>query len=127
MSSYAPSPPVIVESLSAGEKMLVLIRKSYPEYHPILAIAHIAHKTQDERVELSCHQTIAKYVQPELRSIEIRAKVETQKRVIVELFDPSLIAGPNRAPMAQADVLDVIARQAVEVALHDESDEGSGL
>lgn len=72
---------------SAGDKMLAMIRAKYPEYHPVMAVADLAHKTQDEKVELACHQTIAKYVIPELKSIQIDAKVEQHRRVTVELFD----------------------------------------
>jgi len=108
---------------SAGELMLDMIRQTYPNYHPILSIAHIAHRTEDERVELSCHQTIAKYVQPELKSIEIRAKVETQKRVIVEMFSPELAP-----PVVQEDIIiDAVIKRGMEFgvyeALRDESDE----
>ena len=78
------SSPKTVES--AGDKMLAMIRSKYPEYHPIMAIADIAHKTEDEKVELACHQTVARYVVPELKSIQIEAKMETHRRVTVELF-----------------------------------------
>ena len=78
------SAPNTVET--AGDKMLAMIRAKHPQYHPVMAIADLAHESNDEKVQLSCHQTIAKYVVPELKSIQIEAKMESHRRVTVELF-----------------------------------------
>ena len=78
------SSPTTVET--AGDKMLAMIRARYPAYHPVMAVADLAHSSEDEKIQLACHQTIAKYVVPELKSIQIEAKMETHRRVTVELF-----------------------------------------
>jgi len=75
---------------AAGERVLAMIRKEFPEYHPILAIARLAHgeeSKEDLRLQLECHKTIVKYVQPELKSVEVRAEIKETRRVIVSLFD----------------------------------------
>ena len=78
------SSPTTVET--AGDKMLAMIRARYPEYHPVMAVADLAHSSEDEKIQLACHQTVAKYVVPELKSIQIEARMETHRRVTVELF-----------------------------------------
>lgn len=80
--------------------MLALIRTKYPEYHPLLAIADLAHdpKIDDPRIQLECHKTIIKYVTPELKSVEVKAEIKETRRVIVSLFDGSdMEAIPNTA------------------------------
>lgn len=74
---------------TAGERVLALIRTRYPEYHPILAIADLAHdKTiEDPRILLECHKTIIKHVMPELKSVEVKAELNETRRVIVSMFD----------------------------------------
>jgi len=63
------------------------IRRFYPEYHPLVSIAKLAHSTEDERLEFDCHRVIAKYVEPELKSLEVRGVFENTRRVSVSLFD----------------------------------------
>jgi hypothetical protein len=73
---------------SQGEKVLSFIRTRYPGYHPLMAIAELAHATDaDPKLQLDCHKTIAKYVQPELRSIDVKGTITETRRVIVSLFD----------------------------------------
>lgn len=74
--------------------ILAMIRQevpSYAKYHPLLAIARLAQASEassdrDLRLELECHKTIAKYVEPELKSMELRAPPEEHRRVRVSLF-----------------------------------------
>lgn len=72
-----------------NQLLLALIQKEYPAYHPLLAIVRIAHDSNATlALQFDCHKTIAKYVEPELKSIEVRGSVESQHRVRVSLFDP---------------------------------------
>lgn len=99
---------------AAGERMLALIRTRFPAYHPILAIAELAHSKEavdeDPRLALDCHKTILRYVTPELKSIEIKADITEHRRVIVSMFDgeellatpftesnPTVLAAPGRS------------------------------
>lgn len=81
----------ITPQREVGDRILALIRQKYPEYHPLLAIAEMAHddKIEDPRLKLDCHKTIVKYVTPELKSVEIKADVTEHRRVVVSLFDGS--------------------------------------
>jgi hypothetical protein len=56
------------------DRILGMIRQRHPNYHPLLSIADLAHSSDDEKVRLDCHKTIAKYVEPELKSIEVRGE-----------------------------------------------------
>ena len=82
----------IEEQGAAGDRMLALIQTRFPGYHPLLAIAALAHadKTkEDPRLELECHKTLVKYVTPELKSVEVKAELNSTRRVIVSMFDGS--------------------------------------
>lgn len=69
--------------------LLDLIRREFPAYHPLLSIARIAHSTgADLKLQFECHKTIAKYVEPELKSIEVKTDNLVERRVTVSLFDP---------------------------------------
>ena len=66
--------------------VLVMIQEKYPNYHPLLSIAKIAHDSDDERVQLDCHKTLAKFIAPELKSIEVKPPRDN-RMVTVSLFD----------------------------------------
>ena len=75
---------------AAGDKVLALIRTEFPQYHPILAIARLAHDDalkEDPRLQLECHKTLVRFVTPELKSMEVKAEIKETRRVIVSLFD----------------------------------------
>jgi len=78
-----------VESKS---QVLNVIRRQFPDYHPLVAIAQIAHSIEaDPRLKFDCHRVIAKYVEPELKSLEVRGTFTETRRVSVSLFDESEI------------------------------------
>lgn len=46
-----------------------------PEYHPLVAIKNIADRAgTEDRLEFDCHRTIAKYVEAERKSIDIKTE-----------------------------------------------------
>ena len=74
---------------SRREALLSLIHSHYPGYHPLVAIAHIAHNEDAElRLQYDCHKTIAKYIEPELKSLEVKSEITDARRVSVSLFEP---------------------------------------
>ena len=74
--------------MNSNSNVLKAIQAFYPDYHPLISIAHIAHDTSsDPRLKYDCHKTIAKYVEPELKSLEVRGTIEDARRVSVSLFD----------------------------------------
>lgn len=86
----------MIAASQKGSLLLAEIRKRYPNYHPILAIVDIAH---DENASLdlqfNCHKTVAKYVEPELKSIEVKGEYKQQQTVRVSLFgsdEPETVA-----------------------------------
>lgn len=75
--------------LSRRDALLGMIQAEFPQYHPLLAIARIAHHSDsDLKLQFECHKTIAKYVEPELKSIEVKGGLDNRHHVKVSLFDP---------------------------------------
>lgn len=80
--------------MSQPSAILAAIQKFYPEYHPLVSIAHIAHaqdKDVDARLRFDCHRVIAKYVEPELKSLEVKNLITPTRRVTISMFDESQI------------------------------------
>lgn len=78
--------------MQSKSHVLDAIRQFYPDYHPLVSIAHIAHDVvSDPRLKFDCHRVIAKYVEPELKSLEVRGSFTETRRVSVSLFDESEI------------------------------------
>lgn len=94
---------------SAGDRVLALIHTKHPGYHPLLAIAALAHDPEvkkDPKLELECHKTLVKYVTPELKSLEVKAEINETRRVIVSMFDGEVIdLGAARSVSFDAPVL----------------------
>ena len=75
--------------MSDKNAILSLIREHYPGYHPLVSIAHIAHTQGVEaRLAFDCHKTIAQYVAPALKSVEVKGHLTNERRVKVSLFEP---------------------------------------
>lgn len=69
--------------------LLGMIQKEFPSYHPLVSMARIAHHGDaDLKLQFECHKTIAKYVEPELKSIEVKGEITGRHRVSVSLFEP---------------------------------------
>lgn len=68
--------------------ILAAIQEKFPNYHPLIAIAEIAHNT-DANLELqfNCHKTIAKYIEPELKAVEIKTDGSGLPVIRVSLFE----------------------------------------
>ncbi len=75
---------------SGHSAILEEIRRHYPGYHPLVSIAHLAHNCDDDRLKYDCHKTIAKYVEPELKSLEVRGVFDNVRRVSVSLFQEDI-------------------------------------
>lgn len=80
----------VIRVRNASEQALDLVRREYPEYHPLIALARLAHKEEviaDPKLELEVHRTILPYVAPKLSSVEVKTDNSEQRRVIVSLFE----------------------------------------
>lgn len=89
MSSALAHQAEAPEPLARREQLLGMIQKEFPSYHPLLSIARIAHSDQaDLKLQFECHKTIAKYVEPEIKSIEVKGELGHRHKVSVSLFEP---------------------------------------
>jgi len=80
----------------ADGPLLDMIRLEFPGYHPILSMARIANDPSvDVELQFKAHHAVAKYVAPELKSIEVRSLSNDGPRVTVSLFeDAEIISEP---------------------------------
>lgn len=65
--------------------VLAMIQAKYPGYHPLMSIAEIAHNpdpTIDWELRFNCHKTIAKFVEPELKSVQT---IDGNKRTTITI------------------------------------------
>lgn len=77
----------MIAATQKGSQLLAEIRRRYPNYHPILAIVDIAHQEEASlELQYNCHKTVAKYIEPELKSIEVKGEFKQQQTVRVSLF-----------------------------------------
>lgn len=78
------------EAPSRRDLLLGMLQKEYPNYHPLISIARIAHHGDaDLKLQFECHKTIAKYVEPELKTVEVKGEITGRHRVSVSLFEPA--------------------------------------
>ena len=92
---------MLAKAVKQGDKVLELLQKEYPGYHPLIGVAKIAHSTDDERLEFDCHKTLSRYVEPELKSVEVSQHQpgDEQLRVIFEgEFEEVPLPPKNGAP-----------------------------
>jgi hypothetical protein len=85
----------IVQIKSASQMALDLVQREFPTYHPLIALARLAHRqevTDDPKLELEVHKTILPYVTPKLSSVEVKQDIREERRVIVSLFEEAVLA-----------------------------------
>lgn len=76
---------------SRPNSILSAIQVKYPNYHPLIAIAEIAHtEGVDIELKFNCHKTIAKYIEPELKAVEIKTDPNNLPTVRVSLFQDDI-------------------------------------
>ena len=95
---------------SPSQTALDLVQSEYPDYHPLLALARLAHKkevTDDPKLELEVHRTILPYVAPKLANIEVKAEVRDERRVIVSLFEERVLPDGRTVDLEVPLVTDV--------------------
>lgn len=73
-----------------GEAALAIIQREFPNYHPLVSLARLAHKqevVEDPKLEFEVHKTLLPYVTPKLSSVEVKQDIKEERRVIVSLFE----------------------------------------
>ena len=57
-----------------GQRLLEMIQEVYPNYHPLLAMAEVAHSEEsDIQLRFAAHKEIASYIEPKLKTVEVIA------------------------------------------------------
>lgn len=72
-------------SKKSENAVLAMIQAKYPGYHPLMSIAEIAHNPDpniDWELRFNCHKAIAKYIEPELKSVQ---HIGGDKRPIINI------------------------------------------
>jgi hypothetical protein len=75
------------------EVALSLIQAEFKDYHPLTALARLAHREEvrvDPKLELAVHATILPYVQPKLSQAEVKVDVSETRRVVISMFDENV-------------------------------------
>lgn len=70
--------------------LLALLREKYPNYHPVLEMAKIAHETADVSLAAQMHKEIAQYVEPKLKAVELTGAEGGPLRIIASSLDEKL-------------------------------------
>lgn len=89
----ASQPLVEVEHRHNGERLLEMIRlrAQKPDYHPLVSIAKlgIAAEADPESQDLAlkAHTTVLRYIEPELKSVEVANANKRGRTIEVSLFD----------------------------------------
>jgi hypothetical protein len=100
MGNSVTRPKVELEFSHNGDRLLHLLRQQHPDYHPILNIARIAHNAEitgggpdgdqpNPELALKAHTTVLRYVEPELKSVEVTIGKKDPRIIEVSLFDDS--------------------------------------
>ena len=75
---------------SAGKNkqaLLLLLQHKYPDYHPVLEMAAIAHDlTQDITLRANMHKEVSQYVVPKLKAMELSTANDTPLIVTQMVF-----------------------------------------
>lgn len=90
---------MLSKTLKQGDRVLGLLQEEYPGYHPLIGVAKIAHTTDDERLQFDCHKTLAEFVEPKLKSVEVsQHKPGDEELKVVFEGEFSEIPPPPRTP-----------------------------
>ena len=100
-------------SKSNGDHLLALIRAEYPNYHPLVSMAHIAHNEDaDLRLQFECHKTISRFIEPELKSVETQTDENQQRRVVISMFPDKPATIENGETYLDYEEVDDLAEKA---------------
>lgn len=47
------------------------LQNKYPDFNPLISLADIAKKTKNESIKVLCYSTIARYILPQLKAVEV--------------------------------------------------------
>ena len=88
MNDLRPSHLAAPSVSKRSNDVLSLLQSKFPGYHPIVAMAEMAHRADvDPAIEFQCHKELAKYVAPTLKSTEVHTTSDDLPTVKVVMFD----------------------------------------
>jgi hypothetical protein len=68
---------------TTNKALLGMLQAKFPNYHPVIAMAELAHgEDVDNGIKLNCHKEIAKYIEPQLKSVEHKGTVKSDFGVL---------------------------------------------
>lgn len=108
----------IVRVRSPSENALALVQSEYPNYHPLVSLARLAHRpdvTDDAKLEFEVHKAILPYVTPKLSSVEVKTEGNNERRVIVSLFETHTLEDGSKVGVEVpliTDITDVVTLDA---------------
>lgn len=82
-------------------ELLELLQEKYPGYDPVIAMAEIAHTTENETLRFQAHREVAKYTRPRLKTVNVVLESDAANcPVIIDWLndDPDLKDAPQLAP-----------------------------
>lgn len=80
----------VARVMTAAERALSLVQSEFPNYHPLISLARMAHDVrvqQDPKLELEVHRSILPYVSPKLANVEVKQTDPDARRIVVSLFE----------------------------------------
>ena len=81
----------MIDQKDTKATILNMLQEKHPGYHPLISLAEIALNDDTPiKTQVDCHKTIVKYVESELKSVEVKADVNTDfgtLRVIIDSDD----------------------------------------
>jgi hypothetical protein len=66
-----------------SSQLVQLIAERYPNYHPVLALVEIANTATEVAIQVQANKEVAKYVCPQLKSIEIKEDRDEVTKIVV--------------------------------------------
>ena len=69
-------------------ELIDLIKFKYPGYHPVVALVDIANSSQDISIRLQANKEVAKYICPQVKSVEIKDNTPENKDVRIWVVRP---------------------------------------
>jgi len=76
-----------------------MLQELDPKYHPLKSLLLLSGTTEDDKVRLDCHRTIAEYIEPKLKSVEVKVEGHVDNTLRVRLLgnDGPALDGPTPA------------------------------
>ena len=84
---------VVEKEIDQSTAIMQMIQKEYPQYHPVMSMVRLAHSDVSPELQFQCHKTVASYILPTLKSVEVRVDQKKQRKVTVSLFDDQIQEG----------------------------------